>query len=291
MSQSDNAQKYEYLSAMTTEQLRELLRLEIESDQDHDELVLHILEVINRRKKDEDHQQITWQQARADFDKYYNTPDGKGRQLYPMGADRKEKPAKRKHGTVIRWVATVAAVLAIVLLTVPPALGYSDVWDMVVRWTDEVIRVQYTAAEKTPVPEVVENYTDYKSLPEAFSAHGITTLVAPTWFPEGFKLIDLTVLTRSNSNDVYFMAKFEDSHNKSIIFSATKRNHAIIRNYEKDSNFVEEYNSGGITHYCYTNLDQCAVLWFSDNIECSIFADLPLDTLKTIISSIYGKVE
>ena len=291
MSQSDNAHKYEYLNAMSTEQLRELLQLEIESDQDNDELVLQILGVIKKRNKERQPGSPSWQQARSDFDKYYNTPDGKGQQLYPMEASQGDVPLKtKKPGKIIRLVATVAAVLAVVFLTVPPALGYSDVWDMVARWTDDVLKPKHIASsEGIDEPLQAEIYLNNTTLQEALEAYQITIPVVPTYYPDGYLLEDITVRERSDIGEILFYATFRNDEYDPLVISITQRQSLHTRTYEKNTNYIEAYTVNGVSHTIFSNNNVLSSIWYIDNFECSITANIPIEEMKEMIYSIYER--
>lgn len=291
MSQSDNAQKYEYLNAISTEQLRELLELEISSDRDNDELVLHILGVIKERNKQNgEASNVSWQQARADFDKYYNTPDGKGRSLYPTDIGQKKVPTKKSPGKVVRWIATVAAALVLVIFVVPSALGDADVWDMVARWTDNVLQTKHSEASKEVIePLQAEIDGGFSSVQDALTSYQITTAVVPTLYPNGFAFESITIRERPEANEILFYATFRNDAAAPLVLSITKRSSLNTRTYEKNANFLEEYIVGNVTHIIFSNTRNLSVIWYVEDLECSITANISIDEMKDMIKSIYER--
>lgn len=81
-----------YLDRLSTEQLEDLLRADLASpDQNKEEVMLHILEVMERREKENPTGRLPdTERAWADFQRYYHIPEGEGRSLYPGGPGQKE---------------------------------------------------------------------------------------------------------------------------------------------------------------------------------------------------------
>lgn len=283
MSQSDNAHKYEYLNAMSTEQLRELLQLEIESDQDNDELVLQILGVIKKRNKEEQTDSPSWQQTRSDYDKYFNTPDGKGQQLYPTKIDCNDAPKKRSTTSIIRWISAIAAVLVLVIFVMPPALGYSDVWDMVAWWDDNALVL------KPSVSSDKEINTVYGSFQDILSSYGAPDYLAPTFVPDGFSLKSIDIQDRSKNGERFFHIVYGNKDEATLIYTAIKRQNTVSRVYEKDSNLAYIYTINNIEHYIISNNNSNTAVWYTENYECTLSTDLSDTTIKSLIDSIYER--
>lgn len=288
MSQSDNAQKYEYLNAISTEQLRELLELEISSDRDNDELVLHILGVIKERNKQNgEASNVTWQQARADFDEYYNTPDGKGRSLYPTDIGPKKVPTKKSPGKVVRWIATVAAVLVLVVFVVPPALGDADVWDMVARWTDNIFQVNHVSSTADIIdPIQAEVVLNYSNIHDAFSTYQIKEKLIPTQFPSGYVFDSISIHEHPSKGEILFYVTFYKDITP-LYFSVIKRQSIETRVYEKSDHFIEVYDVNEVEHFIFSNNNVITTMWTNKNYECSLTATVSLNEMKSMINSIY----
>ena len=96
MAARDRARMRAYLSQLNTEQLKELLRTDIESNEENDdEMIFAILEVMEEREQTNPTGQLpdvskAWQEFQA----YYNTPEGEGRSLYPAGGAEEEEKQK-----------------------------------------------------------------------------------------------------------------------------------------------------------------------------------------------------
>ena len=73
-----NDEKYAYLNRLNTEQLEELLRMDMEmAEPGNEDVVFHILEVIEQREDEHPTGRIPdVDKAWAEFQEYYNIPEG-----------------------------------------------------------------------------------------------------------------------------------------------------------------------------------------------------------------------
>ena len=80
-----NDEKYAYLNRLNTEQLEELLRMDMEmAEPGNEDVVFHILEVIEQREDEHPTGRIPdVDKAWAEFQEYYNIPEGVDASLYP----------------------------------------------------------------------------------------------------------------------------------------------------------------------------------------------------------------
>ena len=84
-----------YLEQLSTEQLEDILRADLASeDQENDEAVFHILEVLEKREKENPTGRLPdTDQAWKEFQQYYNIPEGEGQSLYPVRSDPETQSA------------------------------------------------------------------------------------------------------------------------------------------------------------------------------------------------------
>lgn len=130
MAEPNKREKYAYLDQLSTQRLRELLRADLESDgtEDNSEVIFHILEVMERREREDPTGQLAdVHQAREEFDAYYNIPEGDDLALYPTHTETDETsdPIEREGPAVgsrshrprraVRVCITVAATIALLL--------------------------------------------------------------------------------------------------------------------------------------------------------------------------------
>ncbi|MFQ9472896.1 MAG: hypothetical protein ACLR0P_06990 [Oscillospiraceae bacterium] len=117
-----NDEKYAYLNRLNTEQLEELLRMDMEmAEPGNEDVVFHILEVIEQREDEHPTGRIPdVDKAWAEFQEYYNIPEGVDASLYPCETEpdaSSENPAEFSHPRrprLHRWlkqglVAVIAA--------------------------------------------------------------------------------------------------------------------------------------------------------------------------------------
>lgn len=299
--------KYAHLDRLSTEALEELLRADIESpDDDDDEAILHILEVIEQREKEKPTGRLSdVDQAWADFQKHYNTPEGEGLSLYPDDEDAdatrpvlqivKETTAIKTSRFRVRRVLIAAAVVAcLVVFAMPPALGYQNFFQMIGQWTESVFRFGPNTNAPTPTQNSgavsgTEHTGEYESLQAALDDYDIIEKVAPSYFPDGFKLTDVTAKEFPEFHTVDFHAFYENNAGKSISISITQRDTIDTSAYEKDSGDVVPYTVGDVAHYIFENNGRTVSTWYVGRLECSIRADLSLTEIEKMVDSIYER--
>lgn len=131
-----------YLEQLSTEQLEDILRADLASeDQENDEAVFHILEVLEKREKENPTGRLPdTDQAWKEFQQYYNIPEGEGQSLYPVRSDPERHSAptstKRSRRFRPRKILIVAAVLVLMFgsMLTAQAAGV-DVFGAIGRWT------------------------------------------------------------------------------------------------------------------------------------------------------------
>ena len=117
-----NDEKYAYLNRLNTEQLEELLRMDMEmAEPGNEDVVFHILEVIEQREDEHPTGRIPdVDKAWAEFQEYYNIPEGVDASLYPCETEpdaSSENPAEFSHPRrprLHRWLKQgLVAVIAV----------------------------------------------------------------------------------------------------------------------------------------------------------------------------------
>ncbi len=78
--------KYAYLEQLSTDELENLLRTDMDQSDDSDiDLILRATEILLEREERETGKPIIdVERAWNDFQQYFNTPDATGRSLYPV---------------------------------------------------------------------------------------------------------------------------------------------------------------------------------------------------------------
>lgn len=274
---------YGFLDQLSTEQLTDLLRADFDASEDGDnEMIFRILEVIERR---EEESLPTADQAWEDFQKYFNTPDGTGRPLYPMrastgeNAETAERTAPRR-GRPLRRLLPLSAAAAVTLscMITAQALGV-DVFGTLARWTEDTFH--FVTGAPDPAQEALR-----QAVQGAFDEYGVT-VPAPAWYPEGTMLaedIDVVKAERYTLlicnflyNDKSFFIQVQQYFQPDRVDSYT---------LEKDVSDAEEYPSNGRSFYITSNLSAGCAVYSNDQTIITINGDLSLEALKHIIDSI-----
>lgn len=281
-----------FLDQMSTEQLYDLIRADFESSEEGDvDLTIRILEVIRERERKEHPENSTdVKKAWDDFQKYFNTPDGTGRSLYPMEdfdlmtADGKPgKPSKSAFGRLAKRLLPVAAVVAVDFssMVAVQAFGF-DVFGALARWTSETFHFATETIEESANSEIEALH---QTVQEAFDSCGIT-IPAPSWYPKGTVLAkDIEIV--ENVEDAMVMCDFtcgDDSFG--IVIQQYYDNYRVPGyTFEKDISDAEEYSSNGRLFYVVSNLQESYAVYSDDQIVVLISGNLPVETLKRIIDS------
>ena len=262
--------------AMTTEELEEILRLDAEAPEEQEsdiEMILYIMEVLTERKRNNSHTGKTALEAYESFVENYmpETEDS-------TAASKRTVPFKRSFPRWLRSLTAAAAVLVILLLGTATAKAFGiNVWQAVVKWTQDTFHL---GVEDNPE---INNNLPYASLQEALDHAKITTLLAPTWFPEGYELVDI-VVDHSPLQTAY-RAKYVNGEQilRITVQEYLDKGPSLV---EQSDGLVEEYEASGITYYLFKNNKRTQAVWIIDSFECHILGELTIDELKLMIDSI-----
>lgn len=298
-----NNEKYAYLNRLSTEQLEELLRADMEASKPgNDEAVFHILEVIEQRENQQPTGRIPdVEEAWKEFQREYDLPEGEGMSLYPCvpeGEENSAPPVRRRrsavthqprlHRRVKQSLAALTAVVALVCgMAAAQAAGF-DVLGMLGQWTDEIFHFTSGAESGESAAPMNENT---RLLREALASVGIDEDLAPTWFPEGFTVSEAKTTT-SNINDTVYFALNNSGGN--FINITIRQFHS--KEYLENANFeiamdsVGQYSNKIQTYYLFSNGDAIAATWADGFLMEQISGNICEDFLKPIIDSIGGDI-
>ena len=289
MDENKRAQKYAYLNYLSTSELENILRADLDAPESDPERTLYILEVIERR--DPEHaaaREADTDRAWEEFQAYYDVPEGQDRTLYPS-----EPPKKKLHLAFfgkrhprLRQAALIAAMLALLMLGAS-ALGFDGFSKMIGLWTDEEFHFVSAGSAASSTDISPENMA-YESLEEALEAYKINTPVISTRLSKDFILKELTVEEDSETKEIYFYSLY--NYNESpFSISIAHRFRQSDFTYEKDDTLVDVYESHGISHYIYQNNGFVSASWCNGLLECTMYGKIQTDELKEIIDSIYER--
>ena len=258
------------LEQMTTAQLDEMLRCELEKEAVDENAVRLILEILRARDGDapvemNDRIEAAW--------KTYQS----------------RTPVKEKPGSVLRsWPLRIAAVAALVLLLVlalPQNAEAEGFWGRLARWTDSIFEF-FTPGDGGGEEEFVFQ-TDNPGLQQVYdtvTALGVTDPVVPMWLPEGFELTEFKV-NETRSKTVVYSEFLSDAN--TVVIDIAIFDDVPQRKYNKDETTVGTHEIMGVEHNILHNNDWWTAVWEKEKLECTIYVDCQEETLYRILKSIY----
>lgn len=288
-----NKNEYEsgtYWNQLSTEQLEDILRADIASpNQTNDETVFHILEVLEKREKENPSGRLpdvdqSWQE----FQKYYNIPEGEGESLYPIRNNQEKRsasvPTKTRRVFRPRKILVVAAVLILMFggMLTAQAAGV-DVFGAIGRWTEETFHFELPINHDDLAGE-----TDY-NLRNASQKAGLPGSVAPIWCPEGFVPKTPTNTHIEDYVDTAVCEYINENENRSYFVDISyyyNSSDVEATIFEKDDSEVVTYSSNRGTFYIFSNIDVLAATWSNGHLSITVAGDLQLEELEKIIDSI-----
>ena len=295
-----NDEKYAYLNRLSTEQLEELLRADMEASKSgNDEVVFHILEVIEDREKEQPTGRIPdMEEAWEEFQREYDQPEGEGMSLYPCAPQVEEDavpPVRRRRGgprlhrrVKQSLVALTAVVIVVCGMAAAQAAGF-DVLGMLGQWTDEIFHFTSGAESGESAAPLNENT---RLLREALASVGIDEDLAPTWFPEGFVESDTKITTSKMSDIVHFVLEDRAGYIINITIAQYYSTEFLeITDFEIKTDSVQHYLSGKQIFYIFPNADTVTATWANGLIMEQIYGDISEEDTKHIIDSIGGDAD
>lgn len=292
----EDENKYAYLDQLSTRELREILRADIDSPESgDDEAIFYILEVMEKREREHPSDASSdLDRCWNDFQTLYHTPEGAGRSLYPTEDPKEETPQVPSHGRRrVRWVVLAAVVaLLVVSLTVPVA-GFANLFEMIGTWTAQ----QFTLISSEEGPggytEDFEGAQVFEETPgdelrQVLEEYGITEAVVPTWMPEGFKIQgDIFIQDLTAAKQLHFYAIYSDGTDSLSISIIQHTGNTESKIYEKTAEEPVSYMAGGVEHYVFKNTNTMGAVWYIGELECTLDTTLSKPDLEKIIDSIY----
>lgn len=281
MSENTNRRNQDFAKydAMSTEELEEILRLDLDAppEQESDtQVLLTIMEVLAQRKKEPENKAF---EALESFRRNYMPEENPTAPVLNC----KKKTNSRTPARWLHTLAATAAVIAVILLTSVTAKAFGwDLWDAVIKWTEDTFHISIGDSGDTGAPN---NDGDllYTSLQEALDSAGVDTPLAPSYFPQGYSLKSITI-DQTPLQKIY-RATYQ---NGDIVLRITVREHiASDPEYiEQGEGLIERYEALGIKYYIFSNNDKTRAVWINGSYECYISGNLSVEELKMMIDSI-----
>ena len=261
--------------SMTTEALEQILRADAEApaEQESDiELILYIMEVLARRKKENQQSGKTAQQAWESFRQHY-FPEQEIQERRNVSS----RPWLRR---MIACAATVILILCIPLST--RAFSFEELWDVVARWAKETFSFVSGDAEQVSEPEATDAI-EYTSLRDLLERNEVDSNIIPSWIPDGF-VLEKVEKNITPQEEIYRSTYTRGNQKFKIIIRTFMPSDQHVFEIEKETS--EIYESSGVNYYIFQNKDQLRSVWISNAYECNISGDLSVDEIKKMIDSI-----
>lgn len=285
MGDSKTAQNPEYhcFDTMTTAQLEELLRADLDCPQEDalaPETILYILDVLERRKGDDPQGEETAREKLAQCRALYLPCDAPA-SLYAWeesgAVPPAEAPRRRPRLRVMRRLVLVAAVVSILFATLLAAQAAGlDLWGVIVRWSDETFHFSYQG--EGPSSSWMNGQEELEM-----------NEYLPRWIPEGYAVEEIqthelsdrstAIITFSGENLPTFYLSVD-------VYEGLEQMQYMI--FEKDDAPVQEQRLSGGTVYFYTNGGYEHSIYQCQNVVYSISGDITQETAMKIYESTEG---
>lgn len=260
--------------SMPMEALEQILRADAETpaEQESDiELILYVMEVLARRKKENQQSRKTAQQSWESFQQNY-LPE-------PEIQEHRKLPGRPWLRRIAACAAAVILILCIPLST--RAFSFEELWNVVARWAKETFSFVSGDAEQASEPSPTYD-GELMSFKDLLERNKVDTSIIPTWIPDGFALEkvekDITPVQESYRALFCHGAKQIRIHVQAYIATDSRK-------FEIEDP-IDVLEFGGVDYYIFTNYDQVQVIWTDSLYECIVTGDLSINDAKQMIYSI-----
>lgn len=261
------------LEQRSTQQLADMLHAETEKETPDDDLVLLVLDILEKR--DADKPVELGPKSQAAWQKYQAKARARGR-----------KPLI--HMNLILKVASFILIGSILIAAfLPQQATAGSFWKILSSWTEDLFQYENIGAEET-APEEYVFESDNPGLVQLYETVvdelGITEPVVPMWLPGKPVLVEILVVETPAKRGA--QAKFAGDDGE-IILIFDVMGEDVSPTYYKTESQVVDFERNGIIHNFVRNNEVWLISWTRHNIKCSIFIDCQEDILKDIVKSIY----
>lgn len=278
---------YHCFDTMTTAQLEELLRADLdcpEEDALDPETILYILDVLERRKGDDPQGEETAREKLAQCRALYLPCDDPA-SLYAWEENEAvppaEAPRRRPQLRVVRRLGLVAAVISILFATLLAAQAAgADLWGVIVRWSDETFHFSYQGTG--PSSSWMNGQEELEGLE--------MNEYLPRWIPEGYAVEDVQESSLTGWTHTYLAFSSLNRPEFDVLITRYSDPEAMqATTFEKDAFPVKEkqLSNGGVIYF-YQNAGYEKAIYQCKNVICSISGDLSQEDVAKILESIPG---
>lgn len=273
MIEKDISFRREELEKLSTLELEHILRTELDSDTPERENILLLLSILEERDPTDS----------------MNRPEGTMEAWNAIANhnDKSEhlrvKPSLKSRKRFVS-LAAAAAIVLILLMTVPQTVGAENIFEILGRWTRDLFSFSNETNNQDNGDYVFQ--TNHEGLQQVYDAVvelGVTDPVVPSWIPEGYKLEEFQVLSPNENTKVYSRFVKDDCYIQlAIEVYSTESNDK----YTKDKADTTVYNSAGVQYYVVLNEDTWKAMWRNGTAECSLVTNDKKEVLYMLLKSI-----
>ena len=269
---------YSKYEAMATEELEEILRLDVASlEEDSDtELLLYVMGVLATRKRNTDFTGKTARESWESFQKNYLEDE--------CFEDTREQKKSRISKPWLRRLIAAAAVIALVV-SIPVtanAFGWEDIWSIVARWAKETF--SFVSGEDAEVAgPATEDELEYTSLQDMLERNNRPYGMVPLWIPEGYVLerIEKDITPVQEAYIAFYL-----NGEKELTIRVRSYLQGDPDKIEINEELLDIYEASEVQYYIFANMDQIQASWIIDSHQCNIAGDLSIEEIKLMIDSI-----
>lgn len=260
------------LEQLPKEQLTEILQSETEKDIPDDDLVLLILDILEKRDASKP-VELGWKGKTA-------------WRKYLAKARKRARPTAYWGRRIAATAASLVLVLGIVFATLPQKAKAGSIFDVIQRCTEYALRF-FSPGDDTE-PLVYEFRTDnpgLQQLRDTLVEYGVTGPASPMWIPEEYDEL-LAIEVDEVNNQINISSLFTDGYHNLVIMISIYDT-AEPQGIYKDLPDPQKLEFFGTAHYYVHNFERYTAVWERDNIAGTIVLDCQENILHRILKSIY----
>ena len=264
----------EELEKLSTLELDQILRTELDSNAPERETVLLVLSILEGRNPT--NSQNRPEGAEEAWDDFVNRTNYSKQPI--------EKPIRKTR----KWflpVAAAAAIVLILLISVPQAVGAENIFEIFGRWTRDLFSFSNEVEDQSNETYIFQ--TGHEGLQQVYDAvveQGITDPMVPTWIPDGYELKELRIFQKPNSTKIYAQFRNNDNYIQLVIDCLNSEDFLA---YPKNDAAVTLLDYNGVKYYLFGNENTWKAVWEYGNAECSLTTTDTELTLNKMIKSIH----
>ena len=271
--------KTEVLLSYSEEQLIDILRAEIESDDTDPELIESVNAALASKAGeiscDVDAAYERFQTQYLGTEPLYDDV------LENYSEDDVHQKSHIKPRKLVRFAAIAAVLVALLLggVITASAMGV-DLWGAVVPWTSDLFGFSTMANDEKELADFLGG------VQSALEERGVTADVVPSYIPDGYHQKEFLVTDTLTGGDV--CCSFTNGDSELVLQYTVSRTTPPLE-FPKDEEEPELYVSSGIEHHIMTNEDEYVAVWVYEDVMCSITGIESKSELLKIVDSIYER--